>query len=123
MSCPPHPLHVDAVEQHGQLGGVHLDRAAIAREARRSKSTELEPLVIEDEAATIPKQNLAAIAAAPQKNEQMPGEEIHAPLPSHDAAQPVVPAAEIDRLNREIDPNTRWKSQHDYRSLPTSAAT
>jgi hypothetical protein len=52
----------------------------------------------------------------------MPGEEIHAPLPSHDATQPVVPAAEIDRLNREIDPNTRRKRQHDYRSLLTSAA-
>jgi hypothetical protein len=34
-----------------------------------------------------------------------------------------VPAAEIDRLDRKIDPNTRWKCQHAYRSLPTSAAT
>jgi hypothetical protein len=49
MSCSPHPLHVDAVEQHGQLGGIHLDRAAIAREARRSKSTELKALVTQDE--------------------------------------------------------------------------
>ena len=123
MSCPPHPLHVDAVEQHRQLGGVHLDRAAIAREAWCSKSTELEPFVIEDEAATIPKQNLAAIASAPQKDEQMPGEEIHSPLPTNDATQPVVPAAEIHGLNREIDPNTRRKCQHACRSLPTSAAT
>jgi hypothetical protein len=53
----------------------------------------------------------------------VPGEEIHAPLPSHDAAQPVVPSAEIDGLNREIDPNTRRKCQHAERSLPTSAAT
>jgi hypothetical protein len=123
MRCPTHALDVDAVEQHRQLGCVHLDRAPVAREARCAKSTDLEPFVIEDQAATIPKENLAAVAAAPQKNEQMPGEEIHPPLPSHDAAQPVVPSAEVHRLNREIDPNTRRKCQHSYRSLPTSAAT
>lgn len=118
-----HPLDVDAVEQHRQLGGVHLERTAIAREARRAKSTDLEPLVIEDQPAAIPKENLAAVAAAPQKNEQMPGEKIHPPLPSHDTAQPVVPATEVHRLNCEIDPNTRRKCQHGFRSLPTSAAT
>jgi hypothetical protein len=123
MRCPPHPLHVDAVEQHRQLGGVHLDRAAVAREARCAKTTKLEPFVIENEAATIPKKNFAAVAAAPQKDEQMPGEEIHSPLPANDATQPVVPAAEIHGLNGEIDPNTRRKCQHGYRSLQTSAAT
>ena len=68
-------------------------------------------------------QNFAAVGAASQKDEQMPGEEIHAPLPTNDAAQAVVPAAEVHRLDREIDPNTRWKCQQGYRSLPTSAAT
>ena len=41
----------------------------------------------------------------------MPGEEIHPPLPSNDAAQAIVPAAEIHRLNCEIDPNTRRKRE------------
>lgn len=112
MHGASHPLHVDAVEQHGQLGGVHLERAPIAGEARRSKSATLEPLVIEDQAATIPKKDLAAVAAASQEDEQVPGEEIHSPLATNDAAQPVVPAAEIHGCNRQIDPNTRRQRQH-----------
>jgi hypothetical protein len=108
---PPNPPHIDAVEQHRQLGGVHLDRAAVAREAWRSKFPALQPLIIEDKAATIPKQNLATIATSPQKNKQMPGEQVHPPLPANDATQAVVTAAEIDRLNRKIDPNTRRKRQ------------
>ena len=41
----------------------------------------------------------------------MPGEEVHPPLTPNDATQSVVPAPEIDRLDCEIDPNTRWKGQ------------
>ncbi len=100
MRGAPHPLHVDAVEQHRQLGGVHLDRASIACKARRSKPATLEALVIEDQAAPIPKQNLAAVTAASQEDEQVPGEEIHSPLATNDAAQAVVPAAEIYGGNR-----------------------
>ena len=67
------PTHVDAIEQHGQLRGVHLDRPTIMSEPRSAKSAALKPLVIENEAATIPKQDLATIASAPEKYEQMPG--------------------------------------------------
>jgi hypothetical protein len=47
--------HVDAVEQHGQLRSVHLDCPTIMSEPRSAKSAALEPFVIENEAATIPK--------------------------------------------------------------------
>lgn len=103
------PTHVDAIEQHGQLRGVHLDRAPVVSEARRTKTAFLKPLVIENESAAIPKQDLAAVSSTPQKHEQMPGEQVHAPLPTHDAAQTIVATAKIDGLDCEVDPNARWQ--------------
>jgi len=99
--------HIDAIEQHGQLRGVHLDRAAVVSEAWSAKSATLEPFVIENEAAAIPKQDFAAVSSTPQKHEQMPGEQVHAPLPADDAAQTVMATTKIHGLDCEIDPNTR----------------
>jgi len=99
--------HIDAVEQHRQLRGVHLDRTAVVSEAWSAKSAALEPFVIENETAAIPKQDLAAVSSTPQKHEQMPGEQVHAPLPTDNTAQPVVATTKIDWLDREIDPNAR----------------
>ena len=103
------PTHIDAIEQHCQLRGVHLDRPTIMSEPRSAKSAALEPLVIENEAATIPKQDLAAVTPTPQKHEQMPGEQVHAPLPTDNAAQAIVATAKIDWLDCEVDPNARWQ--------------
>ena len=107
MYGAPNPTHVDAIEQHGQLRGVHLDRTTIIGDTRRAKTPFLQALVIENEAAAIPKQDFAAVAPASEKHEQMPGEQVHAPLPADNAAEAIVAAPEIDRLNREIDPNAR----------------
>lgn len=107
MLGAPHPPNIDAVEQHRELGRVHLDRSTILGEARRSESPALQPLVIENEPASIPKQNLAAIATAPQEHEQVSGKEVHFPLTTHDAAQAIVAPAEIDWLNRQVDAYAR----------------
>ena len=40
----------------------------------------------------IEEQNFAPVTTAPQKNEEVPAEKIHPPLPMHDRAQPVVAA-------------------------------
>ena len=90
------PTHVDAIEQHGQLRGVHLDRAPVVSEAWGTKSATLEPFVIENEAAAVPKQDFAAVSSTSQKHEQMPGEQVHAPLPADNAAQTVVTATKVD---------------------------
>jgi len=105
------PTHIDAIEQHGQLRGVHLDRAPVVSEAWSTKTAFLEPFVIENEAAAIPKQNFATVSSTPQKHEQMPGEQVHPPLPADNAAQAVVATTKIDWLDREIDPNTRWQRE------------
>ncbi len=41
----------------------------------------------------------------------MPGEQVHAPLPTDNAAQAVMATTKIDRLDREIDPDARWQSE------------
>ena len=105
------PTHIDSIEQHGQLGGVHLDRAPVVSEAWSTKTAFLEPFVIENEAAAIPKQDLAAVSSTSQKHEQMPGEEVHAPLTADNAAQAIVATTKIDWLDREIDPNARWQRE------------
>jgi len=56
MLGAPHPPNVDAVEQHRELRRVHLDRPTIFGDARCPEPTALQPLVIENEPAPIPKQ-------------------------------------------------------------------
>jgi hypothetical protein len=41
----------------------------------------------------------------------MAGEQVHAPLPTNNAAQAVVATTKIDWLDRKIDPNTRWQRE------------
>jgi len=41
----------------------------------------------------------------------MAGEQVHAPLPTNNAAQAVVATTKIDWLDREIDPNARWQRE------------
>jgi len=107
MLGTPHPPNVDAIEQHRELRRVHLDRSSVFGDARRSKSPALQPLVIENESASIPKQDLAAIATAPQEHEQVSGKEVHFPLTTHDAAQAIVAPAQIDWLNGQVDAYAR----------------
>ncbi len=111
MHGAANPTHIDAIEQHSQLRSVHLHRTAIVGDPRSLKSATLEPLVIENEPASIPKEDLAAVATTPQKHEQMPREQVHAPLSANDAAQAVVTTAKIDWLDGEIDPNAWWQRE------------
>ena len=108
MQGASNPTHVNAIEQHCQLRRVHLDRSTIVGYARRTKAAFFQTFVIEDEATAIPKQDLATVTSTPQKHEQMPGEQIHAPLPTDNSAQAVVATTKIDWLDREVDPNT-WR--------------
>ena len=63
------PADINAIEQHGQLRGVHLDRASVVSEPWCAKSATLEPFVIENQAAAVPKEDLTAITSTPQKHE------------------------------------------------------
>ncbi len=113
------PTHVDFIEQHRRLRGVHLHCTAIVGDPRGPKSATLKSLVIENESAAIPKQDITAVSLTSQKHEQVTGEQIHPPLPLNNGAQPVVVTAQIDRLHREVDPNAARQRQH----LPSALRT
>src|SRR5208282_2662563 len=85
--------------------------------------TALESLVIDHESASIPEQDLDPVATAAHEGIKVPGERIHAPLVTHDREEPVVTAAQIDRLSRQVDVDARRKRQHRSRSRVTSSAT
>ncbi|MGC4095111.1 MAG: hypothetical protein QM756_45765 [Polyangiaceae bacterium] len=115
-------LHVDAIEQHRELSRVHLDSAAVAGDTGRLKSALLEALIIQHQAASVPEQDLAAVAPTPQENKQVTREQIHSPLAANDAAQPIVASAQIDRVQRQVNPHT-GRQRQQARNLETSAAT
>src|SRR5579863_9570405 len=95
-----HRYDVDSVEQHRQLSGVERDGGRFVGHARQAKSPALETLVIEDEATPIPEEDLAAVGAAAQKNEEMATVEIELPLPVDDGRQPVVPPSHVHLTGR-----------------------
>ena len=50
--------HIDAVEDHPELGGIDLHQGPIGCESRHAKSALLKPLVVQDEPAPIQKRIL-----------------------------------------------------------------
>src|SRR5579859_6791273 len=85
-------LDVDAVEQHAQLRGVQGDPAGALANARQSEAAALQALVVDDEAAAVPEEDLDPVAAAPDEDEEMALERVHAPLVAHERVEPVVAA-------------------------------
>lgn len=118
---PFHRDDVDPVEEHGQLGGVDGDGGRVGGHARQAESPALEALVVQDEAAPIPEQDLAAVGAAAEEDEEMAAVEIELPLPLNDGGQPVVATAHVDLADREIDPNARRQRQHGRPSRSAAA--
>src|SRR5580692_803250 len=119
----PDVVDVDAVEQHAQLRGVQGDAAGALADARQTEAAALEALVVDDEAASVPEQDLDPVAAAAHEDEQMSRERVHAPLVADDRVETVVAAAQVHRLGRQVDVDTRRQRQHRLRSNVTSSAT
>lgn len=68
---PPHTTQVDTVEQGDELSGVECDRAGQSIDARHAKPTLLQALVIQDEAAAVPREHLHPVAAARDEHVEM----------------------------------------------------
>ena len=123
MLGAPNVLDIDAIEQHAELRGVEGDAARSLANARKTEATSLQALVVDDEAPSVPEENLDPIPPAPHEDEEMPGEWIHAPLVANDREESVVTAAQVHRLGRQVDVNARRERQHRARSNVTSSAT
>ena len=75
---------VDAVEQHAQLRRVELRAERVGLEVRQPEAALLEALVIEDEAAAVPAEDLHLVAALADEDEEVAGEDVFLPLAAHD---------------------------------------
>ena len=62
---------LESTEEHRELRSVEEDAIRPRTNARHSEATLREPLVIEDEAATVPEKHLDAVHASPHEDEEV----------------------------------------------------
>jgi hypothetical protein len=91
--------------------------------ARPAKPALLEALVVDDEAAAVPEEDLHAIVRAAEEDEEVTGERVLLPLLAHDGEQAVVAHPHVDRRGGHVDPNAARKAQHRAASAAASSAT
>ena len=89
---------------------------------RHGEASALEPFVIDDEPASAEKQDLYAISAAPEEDEERAAVRIGAPERADERDEAIMAATEIHRLRREHDLNARTKAQHPRAEADTIAA-
>ncbi len=70
--APSGLVQIDAGQEGGEFGGGHLD--AIGRRVRDAEGAALEPLGPDGQAVAVPIQDLDAIAAFVDEDEEMTGE-------------------------------------------------
>jgi hypothetical protein len=116
---PADPRHVDAVEQHRQLRGVELRAQRLFMESRKPETSLLQTLVVEDEAAVVPGEDLQAVTAPGNEGEEMAGVDVFLPIAAHDVGQAIDAAAQIDRLTSEENADCPGEKEH---SSPESRA-
>jgi len=75
----PHAREVDAIKKHRQLRRVELGAQCAFLHLGKSEAALLEPLVEEDEAAVVPREDLHPVAPARDEEEEMPREQILVP--------------------------------------------
>lgn len=114
---------VDPVEKHRQRGSVELDLRRTLSDTREAKTATFQSLVIDDEAAAIPEEDLHPIRAPAEEHEQVPRVRIVTELRPHRRAEPVVTTAEVDRRDGEEDSARRRRPQHAGCRARASAAT
>ncbi len=113
---------VDPIKQHRERRRIHLDAIGARWNRRRNETAFGQSLVVQHEAVTIPCEDLHAIEALAEEDEQVSIERIEAPRAANDGDETVMTASEIHRLGGDVDTNARRQRQH-RRSSATSRAT
>lgn len=88
-------MHIDTVEQHRELRRLELDLDLTGANLRQPEPTALEALVVEDEAASIPRQNLDAITATRGEDVEVHAVDVMTTL-AHDRTKAIDRLAQID---------------------------
>jgi hypothetical protein len=108
----PSEAQVDAGEDQRQLGRSHFDRYGIASNNRKLERAGFESLVPDRKAVTIPVENLKAIAAAIDEQEQVTGRRILGKGGSHQAGQRVEAFTEVGGWSVEKYTNCGREADH-----------
>lgn len=101
--------HVDTIEKHRQLGAVEANLGRVVRNHWQAETPQLKPFVVHDKAATIPKQDLATVTPAAEKNEKIPCKQVDLPLIADHGAKAIVSPAHINEGCGQEYPNARGK--------------
>ena len=80
---------VDAVQQHGELGGVELGAEGVLVELREAKAALLKALVEDDEAAVVPGEDLHPVPPPRDEDEEVAGEDVLLPAGADERRQAV----------------------------------
>jgi hypothetical protein len=75
IRCPSREracIEIDPVEEHRELCGLHLDVIPARIDDRKLASAFLQSLQVEDEAGSIPKQDLHLVLRFADEDEQVP---------------------------------------------------
>ena len=94
---------VDAVEEHQELSAVQRDGAAIGRSDRELEATTLQPFIKKYKSTAVPKEDFASIHSTADEYKEVAGVELGRPLLSDERGEPVMAAAKIDGLGRQVD--------------------
>jgi len=103
---------LDAIEQHGELGGIEAGAEGSLVERREAKAAPLETLVEDDEAAAVPGQHLHPVPAAGDENEEVAGVDVLVPPGADKVGQAVDALAKIDSLGGEKNANGSREKEH-----------
>ncbi len=113
---PPDAREVDAIEEHGELGGVELSGDRVFGQQWAAEAAGLEALVEDDEAAVVPGEDLHAVTAAGDEDEVVAREDVLAPGALDDGGQTVDAVAHVHRLTRQQNSHRAGKEQHPLTS-------
>jgi len=80
---------VDAVEEHGELGGVELSAQGALVELGQAEAALLEPLIEDDEAAAVPGEHLHPVPPPGDEDEEVAGEDVLLPAAADQRHQPI----------------------------------
>lgn len=113
---------VDAIEEHRQLRGVELRAEGLVVKRGELKAPLLEALVENDEAARVEAENLDAVTALRDEDEEVADEDVFLPLVAHDGAEAVDAVAHVDGLRGQQNTDRPREQQHGQPKAAMSCA-
>jgi len=104
------------------LSSIKDDTVRASRQSGQLETPASETLVVDDEAAAVPKQDLHPIPTLADEDKEVAGEGVERECAAHERTESVVPTPQVDGLGGQVHLGAGCNAQHDDRNAPTSAA-